>query len=171
MSQKPRTRNRRQQLASFFGSRHRVPKEGVAQGRRSESSGPTPVAAHAFSGRFLIVVAVLVFIAIAAYAPLSSFFKQQAEINQVREHIAQLEGENQDLKTQLSWWQDDNFVKQQAKSRLYYVTEGETPYLVTGTDFTSGLADDTSAAAQTAPEQSWTNNLWDSFQESSLEDK
>lgn len=147
-------------LSNFFGG---------SRAASSASSGPTPVAAHVFSGRFLIGLVVLIFIAFAAYAPVSTYFQQQAEIRQVNQHIADLKAENSNLQTQLSWWKDDNYVKQQAKSRLYYVSEGETPYLVVGTDFKSHVADDTSAVAQTAPEQSWTNGLWNSFQQSALD--
>ncbi|MEX3611329.1 septum formation initiator family protein [Rothia sp. LK2588] len=174
-------RNRAGKFSEFFGARRSAtpapngragrvrPAEQGDRKRPQQGNGPQPVAAHMFSGRFLLVAAVLAFIVIAAYAPLSSLLKQQAEMNQVRDNISRLQGENQQLQTELSWWQDDNYVKQQARDRLHYISEGETPYLVTGTDFTSGLADDTSAAAATAPKQSWTNNLWNSFQESSLD--
>lgn len=154
-------KRRGRSLASFFGNGQQP----------SASAQGTPVAAHVFSGRFIIALIILLFIAFAAYAPVSTFVKQQAEINQVKNHISSLEAENQDLQTQLSWWKDDNFVKQQAKSRLYYVSEGETPYLVVGTDFTSNLADDTSAQAQTAPEDSWTQGLLESFQTAALEEQ
>ncbi len=148
-------------LAGFTEPRQN---QGSVEQQRDE-----PVAAHVFSGRFLLAVAVLAFIAIAAYAPLSTFLKQQAEINQVKAHISQLEAENKDLQTQLDWWNDDNYVKQQARNRLYYVTEGETAYLVVGQDHTSEVADDTSAAAKTAPQKSWTIQLWNSFQRSALD--
>lgn len=155
-----RSHARSSSLSNFFGG---------SDANASANSGSTPVAAHVFSGRFLIGLVVLIFIAFAAYAPVSTYFQQQAEINQVNQHIAELKAENSNLQTQLSWWKDDNYVKQQAKSRLYYVSEGETPYLVVGTDFKSQVADDTSAVAQTAPEQSWTNGLWNSFQQSALD--
>lgn len=157
VAQKKKRRGR--SLASFFGT----------GSKPADTSGGTPVAAHAFSGRFLIAMVVLFVIILTTYASVSTFFRQQAEINQVKDHISQLQAENSDLKTQLSWWKDDNYVKQQAKSRLYYVSEGETPYLVVGTDFTSSLADGTSAQAQTAPEDSWANGLWNSFQSAALD--
>ncbi len=147
-----------QGLAQFFGA-------GFSKATADSES--TPVAAHVFSGRFFLGAVVLFFIFFAAYAPISTYIQQRAEISQVENHISQLKSDNDKLQTQLSWWQDDNYVKQQAKSRLYYVSEGETPYLVVGTDVTSTLADDTSAAAQTAPQDSWTTGLWRSFQEAS----
>ena len=103
-------------------------------------------------------------IALSVYTPLTSFIRQQNEINDAKASIAALQAEQDSLNAQVSWWQDDNYVKQQARSRLFYVQPGETPYLVVGVDSTSELADDTSAAAKTAPEDSWTTKLWGSLQ-------
>lgn len=124
----------------------------------------TPVAAHSFSGHFITFAIVLVIIALSVYTPLTSFIRQQNEINDAKASIAALQAEQDSLNAQVSWWQDDNYVKQQARSRLFYVQPGETPYLVVGVDSTSELADDTSAAAKTAPEDSWTTKLWGSLQ-------
>ena len=124
----------------------------------------TPVAAHSFSGHFITFAIVLVIIALSVYTPLTSFIRQQNEINEAKASIAALQAEQDSLNAQVSWWQDDNYVKQQARSRLFYVQPGETPYLVVGVDSTSELADDTSAAAKTAPEDSWTTKLWGSLQ-------
>lgn len=123
----------------------------------------TPVAAHSFSGHFITFAIVLVIIALSVYTPLTSFIRQQNEINDAKASIAALQAEQDSLNAQVSWWQDDNYVKQQARSRLFYVQPGETPYLVVGVDSTSELADDTSAAAKTAPEDSWTTKLWGSL--------
>lgn len=150
-------------LAAFFGfglpsSRQKAPKEEEAQ------AGPRPVAAHVFSGRFLTYLLIIGIIALSIYSPLTSFLKQQEEINQAKANIASLQAEQEELKAQVSWWKDDNYVKQQAKSRLFYVEPGVTPYLVVGLDASSDLVDDTSAAAKTAPQDSWTAKLWGSVQ-------
>lgn len=131
----------------------------------SDEGGLTaPVAAHAFSGHFVTLAIVLVVVALTVYNPLTSYIKQGNEIKSAQENIAALEAEKQALEAQVSWWQDDNYVKQQAKSRLFYVEPGETPYLVVGADTGQELADDTSVAALTAPEDSWTTKLWGSLQ-------
>lgn len=123
-----------------------------------------PVAAHSFSGHFITFAIVLVIVALTVYTPLTSFIRQHNEIKTTEESIAALQAEQDSLNAQISWWQDDNYVKQQARSRLFYVQPGETPYLVVGLDSASGLADDTSAAAKTAPEDAWTTKLWGSLQ-------
>lgn len=170
-------------IAAFFGFGLGKPasapsREKQATSRRARAAKPlraevaetpaqelaTPVAAHSFSGHFITFAIVLVIIALSVYNPLTSFIRQNNEINDAKASIAALQAEQDSLNAQVSWWQDDNYVKQQAKSRLFYVQPGETPYLVVGLDSTSELADDTSASAKTAPEDSWTTKLWGSLQ-------
>ncbi|GAA1751647.1 septum formation initiator family protein [Rothia terrae] len=156
----------RERLAGFFGSRGS--RTAKSRGKSQPVSGPTPVAARVFSARWLATLAVLIIGVLAASGTISRYFNQSAEMASVQESISSLQDENNDLKQQQSWWKDDNYVKQQAKGRLFYVNEGETPYVVVGTDFTSGIPDETSADAMTAPEDSWTKKLWDSFQMSAV---
>lgn len=160
-------------IAAFFGFGLGKPTSGAPQEKQrvrpsassaAKDSPDTPVAAHSFSGHFITFALVLVIIALSVYSPVTSFIKQHQEIKATKEHIAALQRQQQDLQGQVSLWEDDNYVKQQARSRLFYVAPGETPYLVVGLDATSELADDTSAVAKTAPEDSWTTKLWGSLQ-------
>lgn len=159
-------------IAAFFGFGLGKPATSATPGQKTKrlvSSTESelsnrPVAAHSFSGHFITFALVLGIIALSVYSPLTSFIKQSQEIKAAQDNIAALEAEKQNLQNQVSLWEDDNYVKQQARSRLFYVEPGETPYLVVGLDSTSELADDTSAAAKTAPEDSWTTKLWTSFQ-------
>lgn len=159
-------------IAAFFGFGPSKPASSSTPARKGKQAtspadaelSDVPVAAHSFSGHFVTFALVLVIIALSVYSPLTSFIKQHQEIKAAQDSIAALEAEKQDLQSQVSLWEDDNYVKQQARSRLFYVEPGETPYLVVGIDPTSELADDTSAAAKTAPEDSWTTKLWGSLQ-------
>lgn len=124
----------------------------------------TPVPARTFSWAHIFLLGALIFCVLQVYNPLTTYIRQSNEIASVQQNIADLEAEKTELQAQISWWEDDNYVKQQARSRLFYVQPGETPYLVVGADATSSMADDTSAAAKTAPEDSWTTKLWSSVQ-------
>ncbi|MFW0155454.1 FtsB family cell division protein [Rothia sp. P6271] len=155
---------RRRSWANFFGTE----KYQNYQDVNAREDSDAPVAAHAFSGRLVAPLIIFAVILISSYAPVSTYIRQQSEIHQVESHIDALQQNHDSLQTQLSWWQDENYVKQQAKSRLYYMAEGETPYLVVGVDPSSHRADDTSAAAQSAPKESWTKGLWSSFEQSAF---
>ena len=112
----------------------------------------TPVAARGFSGQFLMGAIIVVALLVGTYPTLNNYFTQLREIESTREHISQLQRENAQLKVEKTWWDDENYVRQQARSRLFYVNEGDTPYAVTGID------------SKNAPDDSWTNKMWNSVE-------
>lgn len=146
---------------SFFGARtraHRTDRE-----RDDDENYETPVAAHRFSGKFLGILIMIAVLLLGTAYPLTNYVDQQREINTTRARIAELKQENVQLQAEKTWWQDDDYVRQQARSRLFYVAPGDTPYTVTGIDSDDGRADSTSASGKNAPEDSWTNKLWGSL--------
>lgn len=157
-------------VAAFFGfglgPRPQTKTRQKAQTRPlptgEESAQPVP--AHTFTWAHFFLLGALIFCVLQLYKPLTTYIRQGQEIAAVEQNIASLQEEKKELEAQINWWQDDNYVRQQARSRLFYIEPGETPYLVVGADSTSTLADDTSAAAKTAPEDSWTTKLWSSVQ-------
>ncbi|MDO4883695.1 MULTISPECIES: FtsB family cell division protein [Rothia] len=124
----------------------------------------TPIAARGFSGQFLVGAIIVVALLVGTYPTLNNYFTQLREIESTREHISQLQRENAQLKVEKTWWDDENYVRQQARSRLFYVNEGDTPYAVTGIDSNNTQVDDTSASAKNAPDDSWTNKMWNSVE-------
>lgn len=160
-------------LAAFFGfglqtpeqkKQKKAPPQPAPLAPEEAPDQPQPAAAHVFSLSSLLVVAVLAMILMTLAAPLTKYLEQSKELSATQANIAELQAEQEELKAQISWWKDDNYVKQQARSRLFYVNPGETPYLVVGVDASSSMADDTSAAAKIAPQESWTSKLWGSLQ-------
>ena len=157
---------------SFFGARtraHRTDRERDAREHRihrehdDDENYETPVAAHRFSGKFLGILIMIAVLLLGTAYPLTNYVDQQREINTTRARIAELKQENVQLQAEKTWWQDDDYVRQQARSRLFYVAPGDTPYTVTGIDSDDGRADSTSASGKNAPEDSWTNKLWGSL--------
>ena len=86
-------------------------------------------------------------------------------MNRVQSHISQLQQENAQLKAEQTWWNDDNYVRQQARSRVYYVNPGDTPYVVSGITADTTKADRTSANAKNAPDDAWTTKIWESLEQ------
>ena len=85
-----------------------------------------------FSGRSFLTAVVVGVIALGTAYPVVTYIDQDREIKRINTHISQLQQENAQLKAEQTWWNDDNYVRQQARSRLYYVNPGDTPYVVTG---------------------------------------
>lgn len=145
---------RRQERARRRAYRQRAEEEGYA----------TPVAAHMFSGRSFLTAVMVGVIALGTTYPVLTYMDQDREMNRIHTHISQLQQENAQLKAEQTWWNDENYVRQQARSRLYYVNPGDTPYVVTGITDDSSKADKTSANAKNAPEDAWTTKVWDSIE-------
>lgn len=142
----------------------RARRRAAEQQGREEDGYDAPVAAHMFSGRSFLTTVVVGVIALGTVYPVVTYIEQDREIKQINAHISQLQQENAQLKAEQTWWNDENYVRQQARSRLYYVNPGDTPYVVTGITEDSSKADGTSANAKDAPEEAWTTKVWNSLE-------
>lgn len=142
----------------------RARRRAAEQQGREEDGYDAPVAAHMFSGRSFLTTVVVGVIALGTAYPVVTYIEQDREIKQINAHISQLQQENAQLKAEQTWWNDENYVRQQARSRLYYVNPGDTPYVVTGITEDSSKADGTSANAKDAPEEAWTTKVWNSLE-------
>ncbi|WP_314690884.1 septum formation initiator family protein, partial [uncultured Rothia sp.] len=102
----------------------RARRRAAAQQGREEGGYDAPVAAHMFSGRSFLTAVVVGVIALGTAYPVVTYIDQDREIKRINTHISQLQQENAQLKAEQTWWNDDNYVRQQARSRLYYVNPG-----------------------------------------------
>jgi cell division protein FtsB len=141
----------------------------TAAGSADESLDPVP--AKAFSGRLLALGVVMIAITILLAPTVKIFLDKRAEIAALQADIAAKETKQEDLKRQVSRWQDPNFVKQQARDRINMVMPGETGYWVFGSDLpaaqTSGAAGATSA--QDPANLPWVDSLWESIRRSATD--
>jgi cell division protein FtsB len=130
---------------------------------RSEESGDgtgTPVPARGFSGRMLALAVVLVTITILLAPSVRIFIEQRSEIAALEKEIAAEQKTQSQLERELARWEDPEYIKQQARDRIFYVMPGETRYLVTGTE---GLSESEKHASVAAPPNlPWVDALWDS---------
>ena len=77
----------------------------------------------------------------------------------------------EDLKRQVSRWQDPNYVKQQARDRINMVMPGETGYWVFGSDLPAAQSSGTAgaASAQDPANLPWVDALWESIRRSATD--
>ncbi len=83
------------------------------------------------------LVAVAVVLGILAFPFVSSlrvYYRQQEQAAQARAQIAESQGKIAELKDEITRWNDPDYVKAQARSRLGWVVPGETGYKVIGPD-------------------------------------
>ena len=159
-------------------------KAGVAAGKQaagrppgSQGQGPStrasgknagenqdPVPAKAFSGRMLALAVVMIAITIMLAPTVKIFIDKRAEIAALEADIAARQAERDNLKLQVSRWQDPNYVKQQARDRINMVMPGESGYWVFGSDLPAGTSSSqTATAAQDPADLPWVDSLWESI--------
>ncbi|OFI37744.1 septation ring formation regulator EzrA [Arthrobacter sp. SW1] len=150
------------------------PKDPATTGKGTAPAKDTaddPVPAKAFSGRMLALAVVMVAITILLAPTVKIFLEKRAEIAALEAEIAAKEAEQQDLKKQLSRWQDPNYVKQQARDRINMVMPGETGYWVFGADVPAGTPGGRTGngASGTPGNLPWVDGLWESIRRSATD--
>ena len=114
-----------------------------------------------------ILAAVFVILAITLIPAIRSKVNQQAEIEGLRERIAQQRETVAGLQREERQWSDPAYVEQQARQRLKFVRVGERSFTVIDGD---GAPDLTGGAQIAAPAKSsatartpWYGQLWQSM--------
>ncbi len=141
----------------------------TAAGNADESLDPVP--AKAFSGRLLALGVVMIAITILLAPTVKIFLDKRAEIAALQADIAAKQTKQEDLRRQVSRWQDPNFVKQQARDRINMVMPGETGYWVFGSDLPAAQSSGTAGAtsAQDPANLPWVDSLWESIRRSATD--
>lgn len=140
-------------------------------GKAAAEPEETPVPAKAFSGRMLALSVVMIAITIMLAPTVKIFFEKRAEIAALEADISAKEDQQNDLKRQVSRWQDPNYVKQQARDRINMVMPGETGYWVFGSDLPAGESSGAAGAAtsQDPAKLPWVDTLWESIRRSATD--
>lgn len=125
-------------------------------GQASRPSGPSRLqiggsTGFAVSYRVLVLVVVLVSIIIIVGPAARSFLLQRAEYADARKELAQAQATQTALAQELAKWDDDVYVRAQARQRLGYVMPGETGYVVIGAQDLDGPDQADGGAARPSP--------------------
>lgn len=144
--------------ASRFGRFARKPAAGTAP-TPEPSDDLRPVPAKAFSGRLLVLAMVSAVVTVLLAPSVSTYLHQRSEIAALEADIAAKEQSAQELQSQLDRWDDPNYIKQQARERIFLVMPGETRYLVKGEH---GVENVEQQAQEQETDLQWVDALWDS---------
>lgn len=117
----------------------------------------------AVPARLLVLVLVLLGAFIVTFPSLRGYLHQQTQYDAVVDEIASAKATSTALENQLADWNDDDYVKAQARERLSYVMPGETTYVVVGAqayeDGSSSSSGDSASGTATGP---WYDTLRES---------
>ncbi|MFH8379424.1 septum formation initiator family protein [Kitasatospora sp. NPDC018058] len=119
-----------------------------------------------FTSRATVLVLVLCsLVAILAY-PTRQFVSQRAEISAQRAKADHSRQQVEQLRREKARWQDPEYVKAQARSRLHYAVPGETPYIAVDpagpTAQPSAPAAPASSGSSAKAAKPWYTSIWDS---------
>ncbi len=132
--------------------------------RRTGATGATKrtVATRpkAFTGRATVLVVVLVALALAYTYPVRVYLAQESQIAKMEAAQAAQREVIADKAEEVAKWQDPEYVRIQARDRLFYVMPGEVPLLVLNDP--AGAARDAGQAPPAAAPDRWYDTLWSS---------
>ncbi|MBR5950782.1 MAG: septum formation initiator family protein [Actinomycetaceae bacterium] len=119
------------------------------------------------SGRTLAIIASCALVLILVAPTFFSYLEQQRALRQAQDELHAVQTHNAELKEELELWNNEDYVKAQARGRLGYVVPGETLYVITGDE--EGSAADRlqarTAELQKARREAtpWYMTMWDSL--------
>ncbi|NHC24458.1 septum formation initiator family protein [Nocardioides sp. IC4_145] len=134
----------------------------LAAGRTADAPPRRP----RLTGRAAVLVLVLAVLAVSYASSMRAFLHQRSEIAELKAQIAERKAAIDDLEREKKRWQDPAFVQAQARARLGYVMQGETPFVVLrdGEPLTTGARlSDPDDLPQKAPEAWWVD-AWESVE-------
>lgn len=146
-------------LPESSGRSRRPRTRDVRVGRRRQWALVVP--AQLSPVKLLVLSAVVIFLALTISAPLGSYFQQRSQLQQLEIEIAQKQEKKADLQRTIEQYQDDNFLKEQARLRLGMVERGETSWRIIDPDLKE-VAKDPTGTAVAKDKSKWYTKLWQS---------
>ena len=124
--------------------------------------GPEGVAVPA---RVLILAVVLLGAFVVTFPSLRGYLSQQAQYDAIVKELDRARATSATLEAELAQWQDDDYVRSQARERLSYVMPGETIYVVIGAEQFEDEAERARTRADGVRARPWYETLQESVQE------
>ena len=98
----------------------------VAADETTTGSGRRP----RLTGRSLILVLVVAVLAVSYASSMKAYLQQRAHIAELKEQIAERSASIDSLEREKRRWDDEAYVRAQARERFGYLMPGETAYVV-----------------------------------------
>ncbi|MEV6299433.1 septum formation initiator family protein [Actinoplanes sp. NPDC051861] len=137
-------------------------RESGAAAKRTGAPRP-----RALTGRATVLIAVFVALALAYTYPLRVYLEQDAQIAEMERAKAAQQAKITETASELAKWNDDEYLRIQARDTWFYVRPGETPLLVYYDE--SGAARDAEKQTPAAAPDRWYDTLWSSVQAANAE--
>ncbi len=133
---------------------------GAGGGAAKRIRAPQP---RRLTGRATVLAGVLIVLLFAYAYPVRIYLSQQAEIAELEQQQAEQRRRIESLAERREKWNDPEYVRAQARSRLQYVLPGEVPLVVLHDKAAGTPGGDPAAGRAAAPP--WYGQLWSSVRE------
>jgi len=143
-----------------------VAKRTVASGATKRTVATRP---RAFTGRATVLIVVLVALALAYTYPVRVYLAQESQIAKMQAAQAAQRAVIADKAEEVAKWQDPEYVRIQARDRLFYVLPGEVPLLIMNDP--EGAARDAGQPPPAAAPDRWYETLWSSVEKANSESR
>ena len=120
-----------------------------------------------FTVRAMVFSCVLLLAFVLVYPTLHSYLEQRAEVDRLRAQVEAARQRNDDLEADLRRWEDDAFVRAQARERLSFVMPGEKAFRVIDPETvpdTPPAADGPASVLDAGSTLPWYANVWGSIE-------
>jgi cell division protein FtsB len=144
-----------------------TPRRRTTSAPASSSPETTPrKVSRNLTGRAAVVLLVLGALVVSYAQSLRVWFDQHQQITGLQKEIADREQRVGELEDEVSRWDDEAYVRAQARQRLGWVMPGEVGYRVIGADGkpVTTPAGTPSAGAEHTGDPTWYGKLWGSVQ-------
>lgn len=115
---------------------------------------------------WLVALVLVIFLAVSIANPLRNYFEQRAELAQLNQKIEVQEKEKAELTSELNRYRDEDFIKEQARTRLGLIEPGESAYRIISPKIHSdelGTETDEESKGEGEGNRDWYAQLWDSI--------
>ena len=111
------------------------------------------------ASRLLLVVTPLFVIVVLLGSPLQKYFAQRAQINALSAQVKANQVALEEARKELERWNDPNYIKSQARSRLHFVLPGERQYILTNPITLEGVDNSNEVASNLPTGVPWYSRL------------
>ncbi len=113
------------------------------------------------SGRTAVLLTIAVIAVILLALPLREYLSQRAEINSAASKAIEQRERVDELQRQVDLWQDEDYVRGQARERLHFLLPGEVGYKVIDPNAVENKLAEQPVEAD-GPRGPWYDRLWNS---------
>ncbi|CAI37655.1 cell division protein [Corynebacterium jeikeium] len=115
---------------------------------------------------WLVTLVLVVFLAVSIANPLRNYFEQRAELAQLNQEIEAQEKEKAELTSELNRYRDEDYIKEQARTRLGLIEPGESAYRIISPKIHAdelGTESEEGSNGESEGNRDWYAQLWDSI--------